>query len=358
MKNVVFTGAIKRLILMSVLATLPHVSFAASLEKAAVYMEKGDVRAAQKQYAAVIRKGSARERETAYLELARSYFNEKDFRGAIRSLEAVQDRVPENKTGAWMHLILYRSARAIRDFGMAARHHQALLRLQPDFSWREISEYLNTLRTIELLQPGRQSLDTATESAAQPRQDGFFIAESLMAIDITGGAKRMWMALLSGRLDDIGRTSLFRLAQALDIEGNWVEAAGYLKLYVMLFAEDIRSADALYRLGKWSLLLETDQSDIPLELVAEYYPSTLYGARARIDLAWAAPSRKLVRAAIQAVRESPGLPDAVLERGLALAFEYTDWIEDGPTRSWIARRYLAAFPAGRYVETARSFKEP
>lgn len=326
---------------------------AASFEKASREMNRENWREARKQYSALIRKGTSGGRAAqseAYLGLARTYFYEKDFQGVIRSLDSIESRIPENKNGMWMHLLLYRSAMVVGQTDVATRHYQALLRLRQEFSLPEIADYLAILKKLGGMSKTAFVLtDSVTDTS---RQNGFFLAESLMGLEITRGAERLWMMLIAGRPDDLSRQALLRLGQSLDWEGDGSEAGRYLKLFVLLFPEDSRAADALYRLGKWSHATGAPDAAVPYTLVADYYPATLYGASAVIDRAWTWPSRELVRLALQAVRESPGLPDPVLERGLGLALSYPDWLEKESDLEWAARRYRAFFPLGPFAEKA------
>lgn len=328
---------------------------AASLEKAALYMRRGEMREARKQYTAVIRKGDARERETAYLGLAKAYFLEKDFQSVLRSLEPVEGRILDSKNGAWIRILLYRSARAVGHKEIAARHYQALIHSRQDFSMADVMDHLRDLRTVGLLNKSYAlQMDTGADSA---RRANFSVAESLIGFEIVQGASRMWLALASSRLDDVGRTALQRLGQSLDWEGAGPEAGRVLKLYVLLFAEDPGAADALYRLWKWSTGLGDPGRMEGASLLAEFYPTTLYGAMAVIDMAWTWPDKDRIRAVLRSVKESPGLPEPLLERGLAALIDHPAGTVEPDELSWAAGRYLAAFPHGPAAAAARALKK-
>ena len=327
---------------------------AASFEKAAREMDRENWPEARKQYSALIRKGvheTSAARDRAYLGLARTYFYERDFRGVIRSLDPIEDRIPENKTGMWMRLLLFRSAMVAGETESATRHYQALLRARQEFSMSEIAEYLAILKKFELM--SKVELARTNLVTEPSRQNGFFLAESLMGLEIPRGANRLWMMLIVGRPDEVSRLALLGLGRSPDCQRDEAEAERYLKLFIVLFPDDSRAADALYRLGKWSHLLGSPDADISYTLAADYYPNTLYGAAAVIDRAWTWPNRDHVRLALRVVQESPGLPDPLLERGLGIALSYPDWLASESDLDWAARRYRAAFPLGPLADKAK-----
>lgn len=172
------------------------------------------------------------------------------------------------------------------------------------------------------------------------------LAESLMSAGIHNGADRIWTALATGGPDDISRTAMLGLGQSLERKGEWKEAERILKLFVLLFPSDPRAADALYRLGSWFAALGSEESSKSLMLAAEFYPGTLYGVMASIDMAWTWPTSDHVQSAIQAIRDARGLPDAVFERGLALALEYPDLLADEKSRVETSQVYRLMFPLG------------
>lgn len=339
--------------LFGMIAAAPAI--AASFEKAERYMDREDWKNAREQYSALIRKSGGTRRQEAYLGLARTYFYEKDFRGVIRAIDPLGDRIPENKNGAWMRLMVFRSAIEVGDTEAAARHYQALLRIRTELSIRDLADHLALLKKLGLLKkPPAAPADAGSDDF---RRASYLLAESLMTGEISRGAARIWTMLVVGKPDQISRLALLRLGQAHDGEGEWAEADRYLKLSVLFFPEDPRSADALYRLAKWSRALGSSDASAAYSLAAEYYPSTLYGALSAIDMAWSWPSQEAVRSAVRAVRDAPGLPDAVLERGLSLALVYPDWISDPADLEWAVRRYLLSFPLGPNAAKASEILE-
>lgn len=315
---------------------------AASLEKAEHYMELEKWSDARKQYSAVIRKGGRREREEAYLGLALAYVLEKDFRGAIQSLRPLEGRIPESNNGAWMHVWLFKAARAAGDMEAVAPHYQALFRNRTDFSLTKIAEHLMLLKKYDLVRHSAAGRKDSAEDTA--RRENFRLAESLMGLDITRGAARLLTMLAAGRPDEVGRPALLRLGQALEAEGDWTEAERCLKLYVLLFPEDPGAADALHRLARGARGMGSADGSLLYTLAAEFYPATLFGAISIIDRAWTWPTQDHVRAALRAIREAPGLPEPVFERGLAIALTYPHWLASDPDRAWAAQRYKMAFP--------------
>ncbi len=324
-------------------------AFPASLEKAVRYLEEGSLDAARRHLEAVIRKGDPAAREGAHVHLAKSYFLEKDFQGVIRSLKPIQDRIPDNSRGAWMRLYLYSAARVAGDSELATRQYQALVRIRPDLSIADIAEFLKSMKKSGALQ--KRLLPFPPPAAA--RRANFHMAESLMGFDITRGAARLWTALLVGPPDEWSRLALLRLCQALDADGDWREAGRYSKLFVLLYPDDPRAADVLYRLKKWSVYLGGAADADPQRMAADYYPSTLYGAAALVDRAASWNDRARILSALLSVRESPGLPESLVEQALRLAIASS---EDLPRADieWAARRYLAAFPMGSAGPRARS----
>ena len=329
----------------------PLPAAAASLEKADRCVERAEWAKARAQYAAVIRNGGLRERELANLGIVRTYFLEKDFQGVLRTLRQLSGRVPENKNGAWMHVMGYRAARTLGWIEPATAHVQAIHRAQPSFSMAEIASHLAELKKLGLLNALPPAwTDTLTRTA---RHEHFLLAESLMSLEMHRSASRIWRLLVAGPPDEIGRQSLLRMGQALDADGESAEAERYLNLFAVLFAEDPRAADALYRVGRWRRASGASDATVPYMLAAEYHPATLYGAAARVDIAWSWPARDPVRAALRALRETPGLPDAILERGLALALTHPDWLASESDREWSRNRYRLSFPLGPLADKTK-----
>ncbi len=324
----------------------------ASLDKAARLMAEDKWPEARKQFEAVIRKGSAPDLGRAYLGLAQTYFMEKDFQGLLRSLAPFENKIPETPDGVWIRVFLYRAARQTGDAAAIGRNVQTLLRFQPDFPVRDMAEHIRLLNDLGLI---KSSLLLPPDSATEPvRQALVDQAEGLSAADIASGAIRIWTAVAAVRPDRIGQNALFRLAQALDGEGDPDLACRYLKLYALFFPEDSRTADALYRVAKWSTLRSSGDFRIVTDLIRRFYPNSLYGAAIAVETARAWPQKGEIRDMVQILRSSPGLPETFLEPGLATAIQHADWLASDDDRVWIAQRYLISFPFGPQTLPARS----
>lgn len=339
----------------------------ASLKKARKELAEGRLEKAREQLQAVIRKGNLREEDEARFTLARIYFLEKDFRNVVRTLLPAEKWIPDSKTGDWTRILLYKAARLIRDRETAGRQYRALLRTGRDFPVGEIEEHFGDLVRVQLMPgrgvplenerwAGRAAGDPSETESAVPRdplrQELFFVAESLMSLQIDEGASKIWTALTTAGPDDIARTALLRAAQTLESQGKPLEAWRSLKLFVLLFSEDPRAADALYRLAKWSALRGSDETARLYLLLAEHYPATLYGVLAKIDVARTWPTEKYVQAAVRAIREAQGLPDAVFERGLALALTYPHLLKNDADRDLTRKVYRSFFPMGPLSRSA------
>lgn len=330
------------------------VAVAASFDKAAKYIQRGNLEAARKQYRGIIENGTLKEKEKAYLALSQSYFQEKDFRSVLRVLAPISTSMPKNINGAKMHLMAYRAARSLGETEPASMHYLAFLRLGIPIPMAEIRECLLLIRSAGLLKkPGGIPMEADSDEA---RRMNLAIAEKLTTLDIIQGASRIWRALAFSKLDNVSRNALLRLGQSLDIEGDHDEASRYLAYYVLLFAEDTASADALYRLGRWHVLQNRKTSSMPYEMFIEFYPTTIYGAAASIDLMPNRPSKPQVVALLQTLRECPGLPDAVLEKGLNILMDGNSLLDSGD-RIWVAGRYLSKFPLGSRSAAARKIQE-